>query len=404
VPLVALADARRRVLAGCTALHPRAVALDDALGCVTSMSIRADEPVPPFANSAMDGFALQAADTPGTLEVVATLAAGSSPEGVVVGPGHAVRIMTGAAVPEGADAIVMVERTTTLAGAPERVRIDHAAVPGDHVRAAGEDVVPGQEVFPASTPVTPAVLGVLASLGLARVPVYPRARVGVLSTGDELVEAGAPMLAGQIRDSNRPLLLGLCRQSGFTPVDLGVARDTEADVRAAIQRGLSSCDAILTSGGVSMGDFDYVKVVLDELSGGTFSWMQVAIRPAKPFAFGVIGEVPVFGLPGNPASSLVSFECFARPGIRLRMGVPDDRLGRPAVEAVADDGLARRPDGRVHLLRVETTWRDGAFHVRDAGGQSSNLLRLAALANGLAVVPDGDGIEPGGPVETWLLD
>ena len=404
MPLVSLADARRQVLAGCTALHPRAVPLTDALGCVTSVAIEADEAVPPFANSAMDGFALRAADTPGTLEVVATLAAGSSPEGVVVGPGQAVRIMTGAAIPGGADAIVMVERSTKLDGTPELVRIDHAAAPGDHCRAAGEDVGPGQQVFPASTPVTPAVLGVLASLGLARVPVFPRARVGVLSTGDELVEGGAPLLPGQIRDSNRPMLLGLCRQSGFTPVDLGVARDTEDDVRAAIGRGLSSCDAILTSGGVSMGDFDYVKVVLDELSSGTFSWMQVAIKPAKPFAFGVIGDVPVFGLPGNPASSMVSFECFARPGIRRRMGVPPDHLGRPTVEAVADGGLARRPDGKVHLLRVATTWHDGTYHVHDAGGQSSNLLRLAALANGLAVVPDGEGIGPGGSVDTWLLD
>lgn len=402
--LVPLADARRRVLAGCAPLHPRAVPLAEALGCVTSMAIEAEEAVPPFANSAMDGFAVKAADTPGQLEVVATLTAGSSAQGVVVRPGQAVRIMTGAAVPDGADAVVVVERTTKLDGAPERVRIDHAAAPGDHLRGAGEDVDVGQQVFPASTPVTPAVLGVLASLGLARVPVFPRGRVGVLSTGDELVEGAGALLPGQIRDSNRPLLLGLCRQSGFTPVDLGIARDTEADVRAGLERGLSSCDAVITSGGVSMGELDYVKVVLDELSGGTFSWMQVAVKPAKPLAFGVVGEVPVFGLPGNPASSMISFECFARPGIRQRMGVPQEQLGRPTVEAVADDGLRRRPDGKVHLLRVVIEWHGGAYHVIDAGGQASNLLRLAALANGLAVVADGDGIEPGGPVETWLLD
>lgn len=389
------------MLGACTRLHPRAVPLADAVGLLTSVSLHAQEQVPPFANTAMDGYALRAADTPGPLRVVGTIAAGDDGLDLHVGPGEAVRIMTGAPIPDGADAIVMVERTRALDDGG--VQIDHGAAAGDHIRHPGEDMEAGQEVFAAFTPVTPAVIGTLASLGLARVPVFPRARVGVLSTGDELVSGSQALRPGQIRDSNRPMLLAACRVAGFEPVDLGWAPDTKDAVAEAIRRGVATTDAVLTSGGVSMGDFDEVKVVLDDLSGGSFSWMQVAIKPAKPFAFGVIDEVPVFGLPGNPASSLVSFECFARPGIRARMGYQGDDRFRPKVTAVADTPFRRRADGRVHLLRVSATWRDDAYHVTDPGGQGSHLLRSAATANALAVVPDGPGVGAGETVETWLL-
>jgi molybdopterin molybdotransferase len=402
--LLALDEARARVLAGCLPLHPRAVPIDEALGCVTSVPLSADEPVPPFANTAMDGFAVRAADTaavPARLRVTATLAAGADPTGLVVAPGTAVRIMTGAPIPEGADAVVMVE-VTSVEG--DVVVVQQAAAVGDHVRPAGDDIAAGQEVVAARTVLTAGHLGVLASLGYVKVPVFPRARVGVLSTGDELVDGSAPLRPGQIRDANRHTLVALLSQAGCVPVDLGLVGDDEGLLAAAVEKGLAGCDALVTSGGVSVGDFDYVKAVLDRL--GRMEWMQVAIRPAKPLAFGVVGDPgkPVFGLPGNPVSSMVSFELFARPGLRQLMGFPPSALVRPAVPAVADSALPGRPDGKVHFDRVvASVGADGRYHVRSAGGQASHQLLAMAEANGLAVLPDGDGVAAGGEVDVLLL-
>lgn len=399
-----MAEARATVLAGCPRLHPGAIALADALGLVTSMPIRAETDVPAFANSAMDGFAVRAADTaavPVRLAVMGTIAAGAPP-GSAVGPGQAVRIMTGAPLPAGADAVVMVEQTAAT-DAGDSVTINRSAQKGDHIRGAGEDVAAGQEVFPAFTALAPGHLGVLASLGMSRVPVFKRARVGVLSTGDELVEASRPLEPGQIRDSNRPTLLALLSQSGCDAVDLGHAPDTREAISQALQAGLAACDAVVSSGGVSVGDFDLVKVVLDELSGGAMRWMQVAVKPAKPLAFGVVSGCPVFGLPGNPVSSMVSFELFVRPALRQMMGHPV--LDRLQVDAVADGGLPRRPDGKLHLVRARVDWddEDGRFHVRAIDGQGSHMLRAMALSNALAVLPDGEGTQPGGNVKVMLL-
>ena len=384
-------------------LHPRAIPLDDALGCVTSVPLSADAAVPPFANTAMDGFAVRASDTaPGArLRIVDTLAAGRDPSGMHVGPGEAIRIMTGAPIPPGADAVVMVERTS-LSATGDEVVLEVSVQVGNHVRAAGEDLSPGQEVFPAFTELTAGHLGVLASLGLRKVPVFPRARVGVLSTGDELVDGPDELRPGQIRDSNRHTLLALLRGAGCEPVDLGLVRDDLDAVRAAVVGGLESCDALVTSGGVSMGDFDEVKKVLVELGASEDSWMQVAIKPAKPLAFAMVGDKPVFGLPGNPASSMVSFELFARPALRQMMGHPEPKRGR--IVAIADEALPRTPDGKLHLVRVAASWgEDGRLHVRSSGGQGSNLLRSMALADGLAFVPDGDGIPAGGDVKVLLI-
>ncbi|HWC38986.1 MAG TPA: gephyrin-like molybdotransferase Glp [Acidimicrobiales bacterium] len=399
--MIPLPAARKIVLDGCRPLSGRPITLDDALGCVTAETIVASEPVPAFANTAMDGYAVRASDTAGApvrLAVVGTVAAGVAPS-MELGPGQAVRIMTGAPIPPGCDAIVMVERTHTDGDA---VVIEEPARPGDHLRQPGEDIAPGQEVFPLGTVLGPGHLGVLASLGRGAVVAVPRARVGVLSTGDELVEGGEALLPGQVRDSNRHTLLALLAQSGCEPVDLGIVRDSEEAITAAVQGALPICDAVLASGGVSMGDFDYVKVVLDRLSAGSMQWMQVAIRPAKPFAFGIIDGRPVFGLPGNPVSSMVSFELFARPGLRLMMG--HEQLDRVHVEAVADEDLSRRPDGKLHLTRVVATpGDDGRFHVRSSGGQASHQLTAMALANGLALVPDGEGVAAGQSVTTMLL-
>ena len=401
--MIPLDEARGIVLAGCTRLPAVRVPIDEAIGLTTSEPIVSTEAVPPFANTAMDGFAVRAADTAGapvSLTVVGTIAAGAAPD-IPVGEGEAVRIMTGAPIPPGADAVVMVERTE-MAEDGGTVLVLHAAEVGDHVRPPGEDVAAGAEVFPAGTKLGAGHLGVLASIGLFDVPVYRRPRVGVLSTGDELVDDDRPLQPGQIRDSNRHTLLALVRSAGCEPVDLGVAPDNEGVITQTLERSLAQCDALLTSGGVSVGDFDYVKVVLDKLSGGAMRWMQVAIKPAKPLAFGVIDGKPVFGLPGNPVSSMVSFELFARPGLNVLAGTL--RVITPTVRAVAHEDFARRPDGKTHFVRVLAEWGDdGRLHVQSSGGQASNLLRAMALANALAVLPDGDGVRAGDDIEVQLL-
>jgi molybdenum cofactor synthesis domain-containing protein len=401
--MIPLEDARRLVVDGVEVLPPHVEPIGAATGCVTSAPVASPEDVPPLANTAVDGYAVQAADTaaaPVELKVVGLLPAGAPPT-VAVGVGEAVRIMTGAPLPDGADAVVMVEDTETDGDA---VRILRAVSAGDSVRPAGSDVRRGDVVLPEGTVLRPAHIGVLASIGRTEVAVHPRARVGVLSTGDELVEDGAPLQPGQIRESNRPMLLGLVEQTGAVPIDLGLVRDDETAITVAIEHAVATCDAVVTSGGVSMGDFDLIKVVLDRI--GAMTWMQIAIKPAKPFAFGVLRgperAVPVFGLPGNPVSSLVSFEVLARPALRKMMGHAE--LDRPAVRAVADGPLRRRADGKLHLVRVHGAFApDGRWHVRSTGAQGSHQLASTAGANGLALVPDGDGIDAGADVDVLLL-
>jgi molybdenum cofactor synthesis domain-containing protein len=396
--VIELEAARAYVLDGCRPLEPVDVALGDALGCVAAERVVAAEPLPPFENTAMDGYAVRAADTAGApveLDVVGFIAAGTAGD-VPVGPGQAVRIMTGAPMPPGADAVVMVERTQETGA---RVKIEIAVEPGTAVRPAGDDLQPGDAVVDVGAVLTPAHLGLLATVGRSSVRVIRRPRVGVISTGDELVDGGAPLARGQIRDSNRPTLLALVRQAGFDAVDLGTVRDDEATITAAIEHAVSTCDALVTSGGVSMGDLDFVKVVLDRI--GAMRWMQIAIRPAKPLAFGTVGTVPVFGLPGNPVSSAVSFELFARPGLRKLAGHRE--LVRPAIRAVAGEPLRRSPDGKIHFVRVVATVEDGRHVVRSAGGQGSHQLAALAAANALAVLPDGDGAGRGDEVGVLLL-
>jgi molybdenum cofactor synthesis domain-containing protein len=402
--VIPLDEARAHVLGRIVRLAPTRLPSREALGCVLAEPVIAGEAVPPFANSAMDGYAVRAADTEGApieLPVVGVLAAGADPASVVVKPGTAVRIMTGAAMPDGADAIVIVEQTTPLDDGA-RVRINAEARAGDHIRAAGDDVRPGDVVVDAGVALSAAHLGVLASLGVVDVTVVPRPRVGVLSTGDELVEGATPLRPGQIRDSNRHTLLPMLAAAGCKPVDLGLIRDDRAAISAAISDAAATCDALLTSGGVSMGDFDEVKAVLSEIADD-MRWMQIAIRPAKPFAFGTIGGTPIFGLPGNPVSSIISFELLARPALRRMMGFADDELDRPRLRAIVDDGLRRHPDGKTHFARVVLTARDGRVHARSAGGQGSHQLAAMAAANALAVLPDGDGVSEGDDVEVMPL-
>jgi molybdenum cofactor synthesis domain-containing protein len=408
VPLIPLEEARQHVFERCAPVAPVRMAPAEARGLVLAEWIQSTELIPPFDNTAVDGFAVRAADTedaPVTLEVVDTVTAGRAPTRAV-GPGEAIRIMTGAPMPDGADAVVMVENTSVDG---DRVVIESPVGIGDAVRRAGDDVQPGDNVLITGAELGPAQIGILASLGVTEVLVSPRLRVGVLSTGDELVVGPAELQPGQIRDSNRPALLAAVAEAGCEPVDLGCIPDDEQAIEAAFREGAATCDAILSSGGVSMGDVDLVKVVLDRI--GDMRWMQIAIKPAKPFAFGVLrgaagadGEartVPVFGLPGNPVSSLVSFELLARPALRTMAGHPDPE--RLVVQAVADEPFERRPDGKVHFARVVVEHDAGGFRARPAAGQGSHQLASMARANGLAVLLDGPGAAAGDPVHVILL-
>ena len=402
--MIPLEEAREYVLDRIEALPARRYDLAEALGLVLAEPVFSSEPIPGFANTAMDGYALRAADTRGApveLEVVGTIGAGDDGS-LHVGEGQAARIMTGAPIPDGADAVVKVELTSRLDGSEDRVLVEASVKPGNHVRRPGEDVDAGERVLEPGTVVTPGRVGLLAAVGAYEVSAHRRPRVGVLSTGDELADTPGPLRRGQIRDTNRRTLLGLVAEAGFEGVDLGIARDDPADIRRLFRAGAARCDAVLSSGGVSMGDFDYVKVVLDEI--GDMRWMQIAIKPAKPFAFGIVDGIPVFGLPGNPVSSMVSFELLAKPGLRAMAGHGPDGLGPALVRAVSDGDLGRRRDGKTHYVRVGAARDDrGVLHVRRSGGQGSHQLAAMTRADALAVVPDGAAVGEGDPVDVIVL-
>ena len=407
VCVIPLDEARALVLARCEPLPVEDANIRDMAGRPLAADVVSVEDVPPFDNSAVDGFAVRSVDVaspPVELDVVATVAAGATSP-VAVGRGQAVRIMTGAPIPVGVDAVVMVEDSQPLPDG--RVRLTALAQPGGAIREAGSDVRAGDTVFRAGTVVGAAAIGVLASINVRTVPARRRARVAVLATGDELVSDGSPLELGQIRESNLTMLRQLLADAGCAVEDLGVVRDDEALLEGVLRDAAQRCDAIVTSGGVSMGDFDVVKAVLSRIAD--MQWMQVAIKPAKPFAFGTLDggadrHVPVFGLPGNPVSSIVSFEMFARPALRRMMGHERDLL-RPVVRAVLDAPVRRKTDGKLHLVRVHGSFGpDGRLHVRDTGPQGSHQLASTAVANGLALVPDGMGLAAGADVEVLLLD
>lgn len=401
--LLPLPEARRHVLSAVRALPVERVPLAAALGSVTAEAVTSPRPVPSFANSSMDGYAVRASDTasaPVRLRVVGEILAGHTPD-LTVGPGEAARIMTGAPLPDGADAVVMVEHTRRHG--VDAVTIESGVDQGASVRRPGEDIAAGQIVFEAGTELEPARIGVLASLGLTEATVHRRPVVGVLSTGDELATGTGEPAGAQIRDANRPMLLGLLERSGFASLDLGVAGDNEEAISGALCDAATRCDAIVTTGGVSMGDVDYVRVVLEKLTAGQARWMKVAIKPAKPFVFGLLAEsgVPVFGLAGNPVSAVVGFELYTRPALRAMAG--HRRPDRPVVRAIATEGIDRGPDGKLHLVRVTVTADDdGMLHTVPSGGQGSHMLLATARSNAFALVPDGDGIEAGDPVEVLL--
>jgi molybdopterin molybdotransferase len=376
--MIPLSEAREVVLDACGPRVPVSVPIDESLGCVVGAPVVAGEPVPPFVNSSRDGYALRSADTaaaagtlPARLRVVGSIMAGTLFEGTV-GRGEAVRIMTGAPLPAGADAVCMLEDSTDEDDGSV-VLIDQPVAAGEAVRRAGGDVAVGDVVAEVGTVVTPAHVGVFANIGITAVTVHPRPRVGVLSTGDELAPDPGPLRPGQIRDANRPALLALVDREGWDGLDLGVVGDDEDALGGAFDRAADRCDVLVTSGGVSVGDLDIVKVVLEKRCSGTMRWMQVAIRPAKPFAFGTLA------------------------GHRS--------LEHPVVSAIATRGLRRRPDGKTHFVRAAVSLDEhGAWAVRPMAGQDSHHLRAMADANCLAVLPDGEGVEAGGTVDVILTD
>ena len=404
--MIPLHEAQETVLAGCAPLTPQQVAYTEMTGRVLDQDVVAVEDVPPFQNTAVDGYAVRAADSeqvPVELVVVDTLAAGAEPK-ISVNAGEAIRIMTGAPMPNGADAVVMVEDTERVG--ETHVRISRSAKVRDGVRDAGSDVRAGETVFVRGTVLNAAGIGVLASVNARTVRAFPRARVALLSTGDELVVDGSPLRIGQIRESNLTMLHSMIAATGCDVINLGVIRDDEVELERVLRVVAERSDAIVTSGGVSMGDFDVVKAVLSKIA--TMQWMQMAIKPAKPFAFGQLQSsdgrtIPIFGLPGNPVSSLISFELLARPALRKMMGHTEN-LMRPAIRAVLDSPLKRKQDGKIHFMRVFGEFaEDGRLHVRDSGPQGSHQLASTAMANGLAYVPDGNGLQAGEEVSVYLL-
>jgi molybdopterin molybdotransferase len=417
-------------LAGTEALDP-----EGALGRVLASQARAATSLPPWDNSAMDGYAIHAADTDGASEgvpirlaLLGEVPAGGAPD-VSVTRGGAVRIATGAPLPPGADAVVPVEQTTPLDGAGNRgprgreaigplpaAVLVHIPVPAGHsIRAAGSDVVAGTLLASPGDVVTPALVALLAGAGVASVVVRRRPVVAVMATGDELRRPGEPLGAAGIPDANGPGLRSLLRDAGIEPLDLGIAEDRLEDVAPRLARGLAEADAIVVSGGVSVGPYDVVRLAFDAI--GHVGLWRVAVQPGKPFAFGhaaVPGrDLPVllFGLPGNPVSSFVTYELFVRPALRRLAG--HARLHRPADRAILEDPVTksagRRGYQRVVAVRdgAGSPLRDGAgrVRVRLAGGQGSHVLSALAGADALAVVPEApERVEAGTEVELRWLD
>jgi molybdopterin molybdotransferase len=386
--MLTLEEAQLRLLARASITGDEEVELAAAAGGVLAdPRIVAPVDVPPFANSAMDGFALRASDTPGTLPIVGEVAAGSR-ELPTVGAGEAVRITTGAPLPPGADTVVPLEEADETDGA---VTVQRSAE-GSFVRPMGSDTPAGAEIYlPGS--LGPAQVAVLASLGLARVRVRKRPRVAILSTGDELVEPGHELRRGEIYDSNAPALEAAITEAGGEPHSLGRVADRRADVEDALRAG-AAFDLVVSSGGVSVGQHDHVRDVLE--AAGSLDFWRIAVQPGKPLAVGGVEGVTVIGLPGNPVSALVTFELFARPMIRAMLGLAGD--GRLHVQARPQEPVAKDPERRA-FLRV-AVWNDaGETLARPTGGQGSAQLRPLAEANAFLVVPEGE--EAADPTRTY---
>ncbi len=410
--MISVDEALAYILSHVEPLPAEEVDLLDGLDRILAEDVVADMDIPPFRNSAMDGYAVRSGDTAGaspdtpvTLRVVEDVAAGAVPDATVE-PGTAARIMTGAPMPPGADAVVRFEKTSEGRGASrnDRVHIYKEASPMDNVRPAGEDISQGERVLEAGRLLRPQELGVLAALGRPAVRVYRRPRVALLATGDELVGIDEDVRPGKIRNINEYTTAGQVRRYGGVPVQLGIARDTVEDLTAKIQAGLDqNVDLFLSSAGVSVGDYDVVKDVL--AAEGDMHFWQVAIKPGKPLAFGKIAGVPILGLPGNPVAAMVAFEAFARPAMRKMSGWTE--WEKPRVRATLREDVTN--SGRRHYMRAVVRRTDGGYEVATRGDtvkvQGSGILTSMVWANGFLVVPEGETFLPAGSqVEVEMMD
>lgn len=389
--MLSVEDALARLLDAVAPTEAESVPLPESMGRVPAFgTVTAAHDVPPFANSAMDGFALRAADGADARRLVGESRAGGPPPPAVE-PRTAVRVMTGAPMPGGADAVVPIEDAEEADGVLVVHKPPREAA---FVRAAGHDVREGDAVAIPSTPITPAVIGLLAAMGHADVRVRRRSRVAILSTGDELVEVGAALGFGQIHDANAPALAAAVVEAGGSPVVLERARDDLGEVEDRLRRGAADSDLLIVSGGVSVGAHDHVRDAIERL--GSLGFWRIAVQPGKPLAFGHVGGTPIIGLPGNPVSALVTFELFVRPMLRRMLGLVGD--GRPRVRARVEEALAKDPDRRAYL-RVRVCAEGGGYRATSAGGQASSQLLPLATGNALLVVPEG--ISATRPGETY---
>ena len=394
--MLSVEEARARILTSARVTDVEQVSLKEAAGRVpASWSVTAEVDVPPFANSSMDGFALRSADVPGELLLAGEVAAGAVSLQALAS-GTAVRIMTGAPLPAGADAVIPVE-VAEMVG-EERVRLP-AAQPGAFVRPLGHDTARGDQIELPQEALSSATIAVLASLGIGRISVRRSPVVAILSTGDELVEPGEPLGVGQIHDANSVSLAAAVQEGGGEPLVLRHVRDEPAAIEAALAEGAARSDVLVVSGGVSVGRYDHVRSGIERL--GKLAFWRIAVQPGKPLAFGSIGERPVIGLPGNPVSALVTFELFVRVLLRGMLGLPGD--GRQHVPARLDTTVPKDRERRAYLRVIVRSEADG-WLATPAGGQSSAQLRGLAAANALLAIPEGEPAgEAGARYDATLL-
>jgi len=412
--MLTVEEALEKILDEVEPLEAESVAILDTLGQVLAEDIRSDINVPPLDNSAMDGYAVIAADTrnagektPKYLKIIDTVMAGSISRKKVV-QGTAIRIMTGAPIPKGADSVVQFEHTDEGKTKDNtRVGILEEIQSGRNVRKAGEDIRRGTTILKKGTIIRASEIGLIASLGCSKARVIRRPVVAVLSTGNELMKLESPLPEGKIYDSNLYSIAALVKRYGCIPKVLGIARDDEKELVAGLKEAQDT-DMLLTTGGVSMGDYDMVKDVLAR--DGKMVFWQVKVKPGKPLAFGKIkgrdkqgGEksIPHLGLPGNTVSCMVSFELFVRPALLKMMGKTN--YTKPAVTAIMEE-TAKNDAGRRLYNRAIIEKRDGHYYARMTGSQSSGVLSSMSLANGLVLIPEGKTINKGGTVQALMLD
>ena len=399
--MLSVEEARQQMLNTIPVLPTEKREILNCAGYVLAEALHAEENIPPFDNSAMDGFAVRAADVqnasetkPAVLTVVETIAAGYAPTKQVA-PGQTSRIMTGAMMPEGVDAVVMQEVTQRDG---DEVKIFEGVDKTGNVRFTGESVAEGQQVMGKGKYLRPPEVSMLASLNCPEVTVYRKPTVAIVSTGDELTPLGEPLEPGKIRDSNRYGLYAQVEEAGGIPIDMGIAPDDEAETERIFRAALAKTDALITSGGVSVGEHDVVKSVLARL--GKINFWRVAMKPGKPQAYGIADGKPIFGLPGNPVSSLVVFELFVRPAL-LKMAGHTELL-RPTFKATLAEPVTNR-DGRVNYMRAILKASNGHYTAETTGPQGSGILHSLVLANGLITIPAGVTLGAGETVDAQFL-